>query len=56
MTDSLGFFLLLLAVLAPFIGAWLWWRFFNNPDGERYLRQDTQRPWAPMPDKEVRDE
>ena len=28
----------------------IYWLLFNNPSGERYLRQRTQGPFAPTPD------
>ena len=41
--------LALLLVIGPalFIGAY--WLLFNNPDGERYLKNRTQGSFAPSP-------
>jgi hypothetical protein len=44
--------LLSLAVFlgAPVLGIWLYFRLFNHPDGERYLKMRNQGPFVPVPE------
>jgi hypothetical protein len=47
---------IVLAVGAPLLGAYLWFRVGNSENGERYLKQRMQGPFvptsAPMPKDE----
>ncbi|MDR7307944.1 DUF6966 domain-containing protein [Rhodoferax saidenbachensis] len=49
---------IVVVLLGITIGAWVWWKLFNTPDGERYLKMRTQGPFAPInadaPDKAKR--
>ena len=42
---------LLAVVGAPLLGAYLWIRLGNSPQGERYMKQRMQGPFVPV-DKE----
>jgi hypothetical protein len=44
------------ALLAPLLGAYLWWRLLSSKTGERYMKQHTQGPWAPVDNKEQSNE
>jgi hypothetical protein len=33
-------------LIAVAIGAWAWWKLFNTPNGERYLKMRTQGPFV----------
>jgi hypothetical protein len=35
----------------PALGIWLYFRMFNNPDGERYLKMRNQGPFVPTPEE-----
>ncbi len=36
-------------VIGPVLCICVYWLFFNNPKGERYLKYRTQGPFAPLP-------
>ena len=42
---------LVVILAAILLGAYLWIRLSNSPDGERYLKQRMQGPFVPL-DKE----
>jgi hypothetical protein len=39
--------LVILLLLVPVLAVFLWWKLFNTPDGERYLKMRTQGPFVP---------
>ena len=37
----------------PVLGIYLWWKLFNTPKGERYLKMRHQGPFVPENEDEV---
>lgn len=44
---STGLTIVVVLIAAAF-GGWVWWKLFNTPDGERYLKMRTQGPFVPL--------
>ncbi|MDR7304985.1 hypothetical protein [Rhodoferax saidenbachensis] len=39
---------IVIVLLVAVFGGVAWWKLFNTPDGERYLKMRTQGPFAPI--------
>jgi hypothetical protein len=44
---SMEIIIVFLIVAAPVLAIFLWWKVFNSPNGERYLKMQTQGPFVP---------
>lgn len=44
---STGLTIVIVFFAAALVG-WVWWKLFNTPDGERYLKMRTQGPFIPV--------
>lgn len=38
-------------LLIPVLGIYLWWKLFNTPSGEGYLKMRMQGPFVPTDDE-----
>ena len=47
--------LIIVVCIVPLWGfaAFKWWKIFNSPDGERYLKRRMQGPFVPLSADEV---
>jgi hypothetical protein len=43
---SIGLAIVFLVGVA--LGGWAWWKLFNTPNGERYLKMRSQGPFVPL--------
>jgi len=43
----MGILIVFLIVTTPALAVFLWWKVFNSPNGERYLKMRTQGPFVP---------
>ena len=56
--NRLALLLLFVAVVLPVMGFIVlrWWKLFNSPDGERYMKRRMQGPFVPLSKDEVADD
>lgn len=47
-------FAIFLFILVPVLLVYVWWKLFNTPNGERYLRMRIQGPFVPASDDEAK--
>ncbi len=43
----MGTLFVVLILLVPVLAVFLWWKVYNTPDGERYLKMRRQGPFLP---------
>lgn len=44
---------LMMIVIVIAYAAFRWWKVFNSPDGERYLKRRMQGPFVPVTPEEI---
>ena len=48
--------IIFIVLLVPVLVVYLWWKLFNTPKGERYLKMRMQGPFVPAGDDETQKE
>jgi hypothetical protein len=47
--------IIFIVLLVPVLAVYLWWKLFNTPNGERYLKMRMQGPFVPAGDDAQKD-
>jgi hypothetical protein len=52
--NKMSITLLMMVVLVPLAAfiAWKWFKIFNSPDGERFMKRRVQGPYVPLSTQE----
>jgi len=48
--------IIFIILLIPVLAVYLWWRLFNTPNGERYLKMRMQGPLVPAGDDDAQND